>query len=221
MGSLYAQLETGNRFIGLSIDLFCLADFDGYFKQLNPAWQKVLGFTTEELMAKPYLEFIHPEDRQATIAEDERLQNREATFAFENRYLCKDGSYKWLVWNAVSVPEQKIIYAVARDITERKRSLQQIEQQNRDLEVRNREVEHATKLKSRFLASMSHELRTPLNAIVGFSGLLAEQTAGPLNDKQKRFVHHIKEGSAHLLQLINDILDLSKIEAGQLEIRCE
>jgi len=92
---------------------------------------------------------------------------------------------------------------------------------NRELDLRNREVERATQMKSKFLASMSHELRTPLNAIVGFSDLLAEQTAGQLNDKQKRFVNHIKQGSAHLLQLINDILDLSKIEAGQLELRCE
>ena len=92
---------------------------------------------------------------------------------------------------------------------------------NKALELQNREVERATRLKSKFLASMSHELRTPLNAIVGFSDLLAEQTAGQLNDKQKRFVNHIKQGSSHLLQLINDILDLSKIEAGQLELRCE
>jgi signal transduction histidine kinase/DNA-binding response OmpR family regulator len=92
---------------------------------------------------------------------------------------------------------------------------------NKQLDLRNREVERATKLKSKFLASMSHELRTPLNAIVGFSDLLAEQTAGELNDKQQRFVGHIKQGSAHLLQLINDILDLSKIEAGQLELRRE
>jgi signal transduction histidine kinase/CheY-like chemotaxis protein len=92
---------------------------------------------------------------------------------------------------------------------------------NKELEFRNLEVERATRLKSKFLASMSHELRTPLNAIVGFSDLLAEQTPGQLNDKQKRFVNHIKQGSAHLLQLINDILDLSKIEAGQLEFRCE
>src|SRR6202140_2912255 len=92
---------------------------------------------------------------------------------------------------------------------------------NKELDLRNREVERATQLKSKFLASMSHELRTPLNAIVGFSDLLAEQTAGPLNDKQNRFVHHIKQGSAHILQLINDILDLSKIEAGQLEFHCE
>ena len=92
---------------------------------------------------------------------------------------------------------------------------------NKALELQNREVERATRLKSKFLASMSHELRTPLNAIVGFSDLLAEQTAGQLNDKQKRFVNHIKQGSSHLLQLINDILDLSKIEAGQLELHCE
>src|SRR6267378_1579632 len=85
---------------------------------------------------------------------------------------------------------------------------------NKELELQNREVERATRLKSRFLASMSHELRTPLNAIVGFSDLLAEGVPGELNPKQKRFVNHIKQGSAHLLQLINDILDLSKIEAG-------
>ncbi|HSY64781.1 MAG TPA: response regulator [Terriglobales bacterium] len=92
---------------------------------------------------------------------------------------------------------------------------------NKELDLRNREVERATQMKSKFLASMSHELRTPLNAIVGFSDLLAEGTPGQLNDKQKRFVNHIKQGSTHLLQLINDILDLSKIEAGQLELRTE
>jgi signal transduction histidine kinase len=97
----------------------------------------------------------------------------------------------------------------------------ELEVANTQLELRNRAVEHATKLKSAFLASMSHELRTPLNAIIGFSGLLSQQTAGELNPKQLRFVHHIETGSKHLLQLINDILDLSKIESGQMELQCE
>ena len=117
---------------------------------------------------------------------------------------------------------------VAVDVTQRKRDeeekrkvTEKLAASNRELELRNREVERATRMKSKFLASMSHELRTPLNAIVGFSDLLAEGTAGILNDKQKRFVNHIKQGSAHLLQLINDILDLSKIEAGQLELHSE
>ena len=480
MGSLYSKLETGNRFMDLSVDLFCVAGFDGFFKNLNPSFEKTLGFTTKELVAKPYLEFIHPDDRPATVVEKGRLEEGKVTFSFENRYLCKDGSYKWLLWNAVSVPEQEAVYAVARDITGRKgaeealrdsreqlrllvdsvkdyaifmldasgqvtswnqgaeringykpdeiigrhfsyfypaedvqsgkperelriaaaegryeeqgwrmrkdgsrfwadviitalsdragklrgfsnisrditerrrteellresderhrklfdnnphptwvfdretlrflavntaavrkygysrdeflgmtlkdirppedvpalletvrtlgegnesssawrhrlkdgtiidsentsyaltflgraarvvvavdvtqRKRDEAEKReftnslaatNKELDLRNREVERATRLKSKFLASMSHELRTPLNAIVGFSDLLAEQTAGALNDKQKRFVNHIKQGSAHLLQLINDILDLSKIEAGQLELRSE
>src|SRR5579862_6964324 len=120
MGSLYSRLETGDRFIDLSVDMFCIAGFDGFFKNLNPSFEKTLGFTAKELMSKPYFEFIHPDDRQATADEASRLQKPEVTFAFENRYLCKDGSYKWLSWNAVSTPEQKIIYAVARDVTERK-----------------------------------------------------------------------------------------------------
>jgi PAS domain S-box-containing protein len=480
MGSLYSKLETGNRFMDLSLDLFCVAGFDGFFKNLNPSFEKTLGFTTKELMAKPYLEFIHPDDRPATVVEKDGLAEGKVTFAFENRYLCKDGSYKWLLWNAVSIAEQEAIYAVARDITERKRAEEalrdsreqlrllldsvkdyaifmldpsgqvtswnqgaerikgykpdeimgrhfscfypsedvqsgkpehqlriaaaegryeeegwrtrkdgsrfwaeviitalsdgagklrgfskisrditerrraeellresderhrklfdnnphptwvfdretlrflavnaaavrkygysrdeflamtlkdirpaedvpamietvkalgdgtensgawrhrlkdgtiidtentsyaltflgrparvvvavDITQRKRDeaekraymdslaatnteLGLRNREVERATQMKSKFLASMSHELRTPLNAIVGFSDLLAEGTSGALNPKQKRFVDHIKQGSAHLLQLINDILDLSKIEAGQLELHSE
>jgi CheY-like chemotaxis protein/nitrogen-specific signal transduction histidine kinase len=117
---------------------------------------------------------------------------------------------------------------VAVDVTQRKRDEEEkrkftesLAASNQELELRNREVQRATQLKSSFLASMSHELRTPLNAIVGFSDLLAEETPGELNPKQKRFVNHIKQASAHLLQLINDILDLSKIEAGQLALRCE
>src|SRR5437870_3600011 len=92
---------------------------------------------------------------------------------------------------------------------------------NKELERQNREVERATQLKSQFLASMSHELRTPLNAIIGFSDLLAEKTAGDLTDKQQRFIGHVRNGARHLLQLINDILDLSKIESGLLELRRE
>jgi signal transduction histidine kinase len=114
------------------------------------------------------------------------------------------------------------LYKRLRDGDDRLRLVNaELEVANTQLALRNREVEHATKLKSAFLASMSHELRTPLNAIIGFSGLLGQQTAGDLNPKQLRFVNHIETGSKHLLQLINDILDLSKIESGQLELQCE
>ncbi|HTQ58470.1 MAG TPA: ATP-binding protein [Bryobacteraceae bacterium] len=89
------------------------------------------------------------------------------------------------------------------------------------VEMRNREVERINQLKNEFLASMSHELRTPLNAIIGFSSLLAEESAGPLNAEQQTYVAHVARASRHLLDLINDILDLSKIEAGRLELARE
>ncbi len=92
---------------------------------------------------------------------------------------------------------------------------------NQELSMRNQEVERANRLKSEFLASMSHELRTPLNTILGFSELLSEQTSGVLNEKQKRFLTHIQRDASHLLELINDVLDLSKIEAGRLELHLE
>ena len=127
------------------------------------------------------------------------------------------------------------VICVVRDVTERKLAEAQIqtlnqhlEQRtaeliatNKELELRNREVERVNRLKDEFLASMSHELRTPLNSIIGFSDLLAEQGAANFNPKQKRFLGHIQQGSRHLLELINDILDLSKIEAGHLELKYE
>jgi signal transduction histidine kinase/DNA-binding response OmpR family regulator len=94
----------------------------------------------------------------------------------------------------------------------------ELEAANAALEIQRSRAENANKLKSQFLASMSHELRTPLNAITGFSELLADQVAGPLNEKQQRFLTHIQDGSKHLLQLINDVLDLSKIEAGEIRL---
>ncbi len=127
------------------------------------------------------------------------------------------------------------VMCVVRDVSERRDAEEKIKMLNRSLERRsqdlagantelslqNREVERANRLKSEFLASMSHELRTPLNTILGFSELLSEENAGALNDKQKRFVTHIQRDAHHLLELINDILDLSKIEAGRLELHLE
>jgi signal transduction histidine kinase len=117
------------------------------------------------------------------------------------------------------------ITAVIRDTSERKRAEDQLramrENYTRELELRNREVERANQLKSEFLASMSHELRTPLHTVIGFAELLSEEIQGPLNEKQKRFIGHIHKDSMHLLELINDVLDLSRIEAGKLRIQRE
>jgi PAS domain S-box-containing protein len=110
----------------LSIDLLSISGFDGYFKRLNPACEKLLGHTTSELLSKPYFDFIHPDDRAATIVEARKLAKGTQTISFENRFRCKDGSYKWLLWSATPVTGQSLIYAVARDITDRKRAEQRL-----------------------------------------------------------------------------------------------
>ncbi len=111
-----------SRFFALSRDLLCIAGFDGYFKHVNSMWQQTLGHTTEELLSQPYLAFVHPDDQEPTLAEARKLPTGHAVQAFENRYRCKDGSYRWLVWNAIPLTDQQLIYATAHDITEQKRT---------------------------------------------------------------------------------------------------
>lgn len=114
--------EESEQFFTLSLDMLCIAGFDGYFKQLNPAWENNLGFTREELMARPYIEFVHPEDRPATVASTQQIVTGVDVILFENRYRCKDGSYKWLSWNATPIANQQLVYAVVQDITERRQA---------------------------------------------------------------------------------------------------
>ena len=109
------------EFIDLSLNFLCIAGTDGYFKYVNPVWETTFGYTREELLSRPYLEFVHPEDRKATTAEATSIASGRSTLSFENRYRCNDGSYKWLLWSAVVHAERGLIYAVAADVTERKR----------------------------------------------------------------------------------------------------
>jgi PAS domain S-box-containing protein len=117
-----AKLEGFQRFFDLSLDMLCIAGLDGYFKMVNPAWQATLGFSVEEMVNRPFIEFIHPDDVEATNEMyATQIEQGKDIVQFENRYLCKDGSYKWLMWNAKTVTEEELIYAVARDVTERRR----------------------------------------------------------------------------------------------------
>jgi two-component system sensor histidine kinase/response regulator len=225
-----------DRFFALSQDVLCVVGFDGYFKRVNPAWERVLGYTADELTSRPYLEFIHPEDREPSQQEATKLASGEVLLHFENRFLHKDGTCRWFLWSATPYPELQTMYAAGHDITERKAAEQTLSEYARDLEASHRALEEqtarleqlvkeleasrrraeeATETKSAFLANMSHEIRTPLNAILGMTAL-ALQTR--LTADQRDYLQTVSSSATSLLAIINDILDFSKIEARRLDL---
>lgn len=111
-----------------SVDMLCIAGFDGYFKTLNPAWERTLGWNLDELLSKPWIEFVHPGDRDATERTKSTLINGQEIFQFENRYICKDGSVKWLSWNSFPYPERNVMFGVARDVTQLKKTQGELKQ---------------------------------------------------------------------------------------------
>jgi PAS domain S-box-containing protein len=110
------------RFFDLSIDMLCVLGFDGYFRRLNAAWERTLGFTIDELKARPFFEFVHPDDRGRTLNQNGAVRGGSQALSFENRYLCKDGSFRWFRWNARPDSTQQVIFSVARDVTAEKES---------------------------------------------------------------------------------------------------
>lgn len=202
--------EERDRFFNLSLDMLCVAAFDGYFKQLNPAWETTLGWTKEELLAKPYLEFVHPDDRESTITEAKKLSTGGVTIIFENRYLCRDGSYKWLQWNAIPFLEQQLIYAAARDVTERKQMEEKLKSYSVQLEAANKEMEA-------FSYSVSHDLRAPLRHVDGFSQVLLEEHADKLNEKGKDHLQRVRAAAQRMSELIEDMLRLSRVTRAEMK----
>ena len=117
-----AQYELEQFFVVTPNSMLCIASLDGYFKRINPAFSQVLGYSDDELMARPFLEFIHPDDVAATLTEIQQLGEGKTTISFENRYCCKDGRYRWLNWNAIASLAEGTIYASARDITQQRQT---------------------------------------------------------------------------------------------------
>jgi PAS domain S-box-containing protein len=190
----------------------------------SPQVETILGWTTEDRLADPqwWLHSLHPEDREKLQPYLSTRGSHEGPLTHEYRMFARDGRAVWIRDDSLLVHDEagnpSHVLGVMFDITEVKRITAALLEEEEQLRISNAELEAASRLKSDFVASMSHELRTPLSAIIGFSGVLLDGMDGQLNNEQFDDVSHIQRSAHSLLELINEILDLSKIEAGKMDI---
>jgi PAS domain S-box-containing protein len=194
-----------------SVDMLCIANFDGYFKFLNPAWNKVLGWSNAELLENPWLHYVHPDDLDRTIEATKKLANGEVLLFFENRYQCKNGNYKWISWNSAPFTDQKLIFAVARDITEKKRDRQKLIDSEQQLRTINAQ-------KDRFFSIVSHDLRSPLASLCQLAELLHSEFDEFTPEEQKHYLQVIQETSRNTMDLTEDLLTWAKSQMGKLNL---
>jgi PAS domain S-box-containing protein len=204
-----------------SVDVICVFDEEVRFVQVSPACERSWGYSQAELLGTTFLDKVVEEDRAKTIESARKVTAGKPLQAFQNRIWRKDGSVVDLMWSASWSAAERKFFCIASDVSEVENMRRAARQHAIELEAAKERAESADQLKSAFLATMSHELRTPLNSIIGFSGILLQGMAGPLNAEQKKQLEMVRGSSRHLLALINDVLDISKIEAGQLSVRCE
>ncbi len=210
--------EERERFFRLSLDLLCIAGTDGYFKRVNPAFCDVLGYSAGELLDRPFLELVHPEDVAATEAEMERLGAGQPTLHFENRYRCKDGSWRWLAWKTQPFDEEGVLYAAARDVTEQKEHALAILRLNAELMRQAARLEGVNQELESFSYSVSHDLRAPLRGISGFAQALEEHTADTLDPKGRGYLERVQQAAGRMGQLIDDLLKLSRLTRAEMKM---
>ncbi|TLZ61836.1 MAG: PAS domain S-box protein, partial [Methanobacteriota archaeon] len=203
-----------------NIDALMTTDTLGIITDVNKRMEELTAMTRDQLIGTPFKDYFSEPKRaqdgiRRVIAEDQVTN-------YELRIRASTGSETDVSYNATTFRgtdgKLKGVFAAARDITEQRRLQSQLEQRNKELEIQNLRVQEANRLKSEFLANMSHELRTPLNGIIGFSEFIIDGKAGSVNDQQREYLGDVLKSGKHLLQLINDVLDLAKVESGRMDL---
>jgi PAS domain S-box-containing protein len=197
------------RVFNNAVTLNVVAGFDGYFKRVSFSWSSVLGWTEMELLSKPYLEFIHPDDLEATRSAVEYISSGNNLFTFENRYRAKDGSYKWLLWSSAYDLTHQVIYASASDITERKKSEEQLINSKKNIEAIAVKLQDQNRQLDEFAHIISHNLRSPVGNIQALINLLDDNSS--IQD-YKLIFEKLKNVSKNLGATMNDLMDTLKVK---------
>jgi PAS domain S-box-containing protein len=210
MGQSVTPVAREARLLALSIDLLGAAGFDGYLKLHNPAWNRTLGYDDDELAATPYLELIHPDDQSAARSVVERMAGGGTTIEFVCRIRRKDGMWRHILWSGQGSPEDGCFYVVGKDVTERRRLDQELENRAERLERINAELQD-------FAYIASHDLSEPLRMITSYLQLLQRRYQGQLDETADEFIHYAVDGAERMKSLIDDLLRYSRIGSAEVQ----
>ncbi len=201
--------DENSRMFNNSLHLNCIANFEGYFIKLNPVWERILGWNLDELMSVKFMEFIHPDDIGRTEDVVEHISSGYKSMTFENRYRCKDGTYRWLLWSSSPDVNRKLIYASAIDITERKKAEEEVNKSKTNLEVIARELQEQNRQLDDFAHIISHNMRSPIGNINALIGLVNGNST--IEDYQFIFgkVHDV---SKNLKETMNELMETMKVK---------
>ena len=205
-----------NRFFTLAPDLLGIGTFDGQLLQVNSAWEKVLGYSDEELKSCHAIEFVHPDDRPRVLEKAGTLIHGSPVDYFEVRAKHKNGSYRWIGWTAAAFHAEKLVYIFGRDVTQRKTNEQKIESLNGQLKQRVQELTDINNELEAFSYSISHDLRAPLRSMQGFADALLEEHGDRLDDTGKEYARRVVNSAKYMDTLLNDLLDYSKLSRAEL-----
>jgi PAS domain S-box-containing protein len=208
-GQLVRISNENLRLFNNTIGFYALSNFDGYFTKLNPAWENSLGWSIEELLSKPFLEFVHPDDREATKAISQSVFDGKDVISFENRYQCKDGSYRWLIWTSSADLKHKIVYSSAIDITERKRTEEELLRSKNNMESIMLKLQEQNRQLDEFAHIISHNLRSPVGNIQALLSFLNDNSS---LDDFKLIFSKLKNTSGNLRETMNELMDTLKIK---------
>lgn len=191
------------KFFEISGDLLCIAGFDGFFRKINPAVSKLLGYTNEELLSKPISEFQFIEDREYTLKSRIKVLENNPLFNFENRYVTKSGEIVWLSWTSMPIPDEELVYAVAKNVTHRKK----LEDERNLLLTKFTKINNDLKKLS---YTSSHDLRSPVNNLLSIFTLL---DVSKIEDSETlQFIEMLKSSTESLKQALNDYIDVLVLE---------